>query len=406
MNRDLSTVIARLVLFLCDPESYKEFLKCRGTDAQRLLDLLQDRCLDLDSFSVVKPKIFRALLRLSGASGRHPRCFHLSGLQRVGQHVTGGGFGDIWKGMVRGQSVCVKIMRIFEESNIQAALKEFGREAVIWRQMCHQNVLQFFGLYHLDNRLCLLSPWMEEGNIVKFIAAKKPTTGKRLSLILDVAIGLEYLHERRIVHGDLKGLNILVTPSRRACIADFGVSSIANSMAGRFTPSTSKTQGGTARYQAPEILRGKRQNHFGSDVYAFACVCYEIMAEKRPFHEFPVDGTVTFKVLEGNRPSRSISCSGTRARDGLWNLMQKCWEEDALMRPTASEIVKRLAAPLIGAKPTPSASDWDNKFTSKFRRSMQAEPLLPSVTQIERTLFGNWLVHISLLLVHTYLLTS
>jgi hypothetical protein len=110
----------------------------RGTDAQRLLDLLQDvsaafyvtpvqlnnnQFLDLDSFSVVKPLICKALLRLSRASDLHPRCFPLSELQKVGHQVAAGGFGDIWKGLVGGQSVCVKVMRIFQESDVEAVLK-------------------------------------------------------------------------------------------------------------------------------------------------------------------------------------------------------------------------------------------------------------------------------------------
>ncbi|KAJ7809852.1 hypothetical protein B0H14DRAFT_2288499, partial [Mycena olivaceomarginata] len=68
--------------------------------------------------------------------------------------VAGGGFGDIWKGLVRGQSVSIKIMRIL------TALKKFGREALIWCQLCHPDVLPFFGLYTVQNRLCLISPWM------------------------------------------------------------------------------------------------------------------------------------------------------------------------------------------------------------------------------------------------------
>jgi hypothetical protein len=69
--------------------------------------------------------------------------------------------------------------------------------------------------------------------------------------------------------------------------------------------------------------------------------------------------------------------------------MQKCWEQDTRMRPTASEIVERLGGLSIGAQTTSSTSDWSDEFTSKFRRSQQAEPLLPSVTQIERMLFGD-----------------
>ncbi|KAJ6551314.1 kinase-like domain-containing protein [Mycena capillaripes] len=282
-------------------------------------------------------------------------------------------------------------MRIFEDSDVEAVLKEFSREALIWRQLCHPNVLPFFGLYHLENRLCLVSPWMEYGNIMKFLAKNNSSNTDRLSLILDVALGLQYLHKQKVIHGDLKGLNILVTPSRRACIADFGHSLIANAMTLRFTHSTVTGRGGTARYQAPELFLGQSpsQKHFGSDVYAFACVCYEIMTGKVPFHELPNDMVVMFKVAEGERPSRPMSCSGTTVLDSLWDLLQHCWEGRAEMRPKVPRIVERLVAPSIGAKSISSTTDWDDKSTSKFRRSLQPEPLLPSVSQIERMLFGD-----------------
>ncbi|KAJ7883497.1 kinase-like domain-containing protein [Mycena olivaceomarginata] len=361
IKRDVPILVARLVLYLNDPVSYKELLSSCGRDAQQLLDLLQD-LLDLNSFSVVKPFLFKALLRLSRSSGLHPRCLALSGLKTVGQQVTGGGFGDIWKGFVRGQSVCVKIMRVFEDSNVEAVLKyiqEFGREAVIWRQFCHPNLLPFFGIYYLDSRLCLVSPWMEYGNVIKFLTAEKPTNAERLSLILDVAIGLQYLHAQKIVHGDLKGLNILVTPSRRACIADFGLSTIAETMTLRFTHSTVTARGGTARYQAPELFEDEdpARIHYGSDVYTFSCVSYEILSGMAPFYELRNDMDVMMRVGQGYCPPRPELCSGT-AIDGLWELMEQCWEQSPQMRPTAFEIVKRLGGPSIGAQTVSSTSDW------------------------------------------------
>ncbi|KAJ7485303.1 kinase-like domain-containing protein, partial [Mycena latifolia] len=340
MNRDISVLVARLVTFLRDSGSYKRFLTSRGARAQNLLDLLQD-LLDHDGFSVVRPLLFKVLLRLSRDSGLHPHCFPISGLQKVGQQVTAGGFGDIWKGLVRGQSVSVKIMRLFQDEDIEAALKEFGREALIWRQLCHPNLLPFFGLYYLDSRLCLVSPWMVKGNIMQFLS-KEPHDVNRFSLILDVALGLEYLHENHVVHGDLKALNILVTPSRRACIADFGLSSIVNTMTLRFTHSSTNVRGGTARYQSPELFRGESQSYFGSDVYAFACVCYEILTGKVPFYEVLNEMTVMFKVVEGKRPTRLISCSGTTAFDSLWDLLESCWKAKPIFRPTATQIVDRL----------------------------------------------------------------
>ncbi|KAJ7719093.1 kinase-like domain-containing protein [Mycena maculata] len=382
LNRDILVVVVRLVLLLRAPESYKEFLASRETDAQAFLDLLQN-LLDHDSFLAIRPLLFKALLRLSRASGLYPTCFALSGLQKVGHQVAAGSFGDIWKGLVRGQSVSVKIMRVFQETDVQATLKEFGREAVIWRQLCHPNLLPFFGLYYLDKRLCLVSPWMQNGNILEYLR-KEPAGTNRLSLILDVALGVEYLHRNRVVHGDLKAINILVTPSRRACIADFGLSSIADVITLRFTHSTAIVRGGTTRYQAPELLRGESHNHFGSDVYAFACVCYEILTGKAPFFEIFNDAAVMFKVLGGSRPARPDGCF-----DGLWDLLQDCWKENQAERPTSGQIVQRLVGPSILATTTQSTTDWDEEFSSKFRRSLQIQPLLPSVTQIEHMIFGD-----------------
>ncbi|KAJ7043120.1 kinase-like domain-containing protein, partial [Mycena alexandri] len=284
-----------------------------------------------------------SLLRLSRASGLHPQCFPLLGLEKIGQQVAAGGSGDIWKGLVQGQIVSVKIMRIFQDKDIKAALKEFSREALIWRQLCHPNLLPFFGVYYLDSRLCLVSPWMENGNIVDFLRNEPPNTN-RLSLIVDVALGLQYLHEQNIVHGDLKAINVLVTPLHRACIADFGLSTIVNAMSLQFTHSTADMQGGTARYYAPELFRpkSKMQKHLGSDIYAFAYVCYEILTGDVPFHDEKNDMAVMFQVLTGERPARPLACSGTKELDNLWELLGKCWDGEAELRPKASYIVEQL----------------------------------------------------------------
>ncbi|KAJ7732237.1 kinase-like domain-containing protein [Mycena maculata] len=341
--------------------------------------------LDLFPESTNRPVLCKALLRLSRASDLHPTCFPLFGLQKLEQQVAAGAFGDIWKSRLRGQSVSVKMMRIFRDADIKAVLKEFGREALIWRQLSHPNLLPFYGLYYVENRLCLVSPWMESGHILDFLK-NAPSDTNRVSLILDIALGLEHLHKERILHGDLKGMNILVTPSGRACIADFGLSTMTDVMTLRFTHSTANSHGGTARYQAPELLLGESLNHFGSDVYAFACVCYEILIGKVPFFELPNDMAVSLKVIGGHRPSRP---SSTPVDDGLWRLLQDCWQHASEERPTIAQIVQKLVNPEIGAETDQTATDWDETLSSKFRRSLQHSPLLPSVTEIENRISGD-----------------
>ncbi|KAK7001927.1 kinase domain-containing protein [Favolaschia claudopus] len=390
---------ARLVSSLQTRDGYDAFLEHRGTEAQEMLDLLQD-LLDLESFSIIRPMLFKAMWRLSRASNLYPRCFTLTGLHKVGTQVAGGGYGDIWKGLVREQSVCVKMLRIFQESDIAIAVKEFGAEALIWRQLCHPNVLPFFGLYYIEQRLCLISPWMENGHIMEFLRANSPDTQKRFSMILDVASGLEYLHNQNAIHGDLKGINILVTPSERACIADFGLSIIVNVMTLRLTTSTTANHRGTTRYNAPELFEQGAKT-FASDIYAFGCVAYEIMTGQLAFRELINDVQIILGVLKGKRPERLPCCTGTPALDKFWELLEMCWDGEKEKRPSACGIAKQLIQPPIGAAMTPMESaDWDDQFTARFRRSINMEPLLPTVNQLEGMMFGEGKTRLLLFLPH------
>jgi serine/threonine protein kinase len=115
---------------------------------------------------------------------------------------------------------------------------------------------------------------------------------------LDVALGLEYLHGENIIHGDLKGVrlrlslaswitcvtmliqvNILVSPSRRACLSDFGLATARDSKPTVRTYMSTSRATGTLRWQAPELLLDTdtdSRTTFATDVYAFAMVCYEV----------------------------------------------------------------------------------------------------------------------------------
>ncbi|KAJ6487027.1 kinase-like domain-containing protein, partial [Mycena sanguinolenta] len=328
-------------------------------------------------------RLFAALKRLSRASGLHPRCFPLTDL-KLGEHVAGGSFSDVYKASLRGQSVAAKVVRVFTKMEVDAAVKSFGQEAVIWRQLSHPNLLPFFGLYYLGPRLCLVSPWMENGDIHTFLKRHPCDIDRR---ILDVALGLKHLHEKDVVHGDLKTANVFVTSSFRACIADFGLSSIVVGSSIQLTDSSMRARGGTLRYQAPELLKGGHNNS-ESDVFALACVCYELFTEKLPFHELRSPLAVITAVLVGSRPSPTASCATYPA---LWNLIQDCWREQPEVRPTAAQIVERLRISALQACATVAGppTDWDDTLTSRFRRSLHPERSFPTITELEYMIFGT-----------------
>ncbi|KAJ6460244.1 kinase-like domain-containing protein, partial [Mycena sanguinolenta] len=315
-----------------------------------------------------------ALLWLSREYRLYPTCFALRGLEPIECYPIPGSFGDIWKGTISGQVVALKVLRFFQETDPLERFRRIGREATVWRQLSHPNVLPFFGLSYLNQRLCLISPWMENGSISQYLHRNSPSTVDRLSLILDVALGLEYLHKNNVVHGDLTGDNILVTRENRACIADFGLSSLGDTP-GLWETSTDCSSGsGGIIILAPELIIGDTEPHFGSDVYAFACLCYQTLTARAPFSELFGPAMVLLRVLDGYRPIRPDSWPVTPVLDNLWNLVQDCWKEHSTERPLIGQVVERLTGPSIGATTQP-ATDWDETLTPKFRRSLQTEPL-------------------------------
>ncbi|KAL0570838.1 hypothetical protein V5O48_011121 [Marasmius crinis-equi] len=123
----------------------------------------------------------------------------------------GGGFGDIWKGEIGSfatdrMECAVKIVRRYRKEH-ENAFKTHLREAILWRQLKHPNVLPFLGIYHLDNNrkdICLVSPFMENGHLHDFLTNSRPEDVHGQTLMYDIASGVEYLHNEDIIHGDLK----------------------------------------------------------------------------------------------------------------------------------------------------------------------------------------------------------
>lgn len=212
-----SVIYSLFVSIFQDRHRYDALLSYRGDSAQQILDLLQmvhsifSSCL-LYVFSLkyaqlldypaagsaAKKSLLVTLARLSSKSGLHPRCFILTGILRGKSPLASGSFGDIWKGDFNGQPVCLKIIKMYESSNKDKWLKvlrcvfclrvshfqkllswylmfsqAFSKEAVLWSQISHPNVLPFYGIFHLDEvhgRICLVSPWMDRGNINEYLS--------------------------------------------------------------------------------------------------------------------------------------------------------------------------------------------------------------------------------------------
>ncbi|KAJ6563362.1 kinase-like protein [Mycena vulgaris] len=220
-------------------------------------------------------------------------------------------------------------------------LQIFFREALCWGHLNHPNILPFLGvdMRILTPAFCLFSPWMDNGNLMNFLA-KNPDFDP-LKAAIDTAEGLRYLHELDppIVHGDIRGANILVTSELRCCLADFGLAVVATEMS-----ITSVRHGGTEAWMAPEILRGIPAGTAPSptrDIY----ICLRMFTGKPPFYGIP-RGAATLKVVNGERPPRpAVGASGQEINDEIWDIITSCWKHQATERPSAGQVLQDLGIP-------------------------------------------------------------
>ncbi|KAF9443484.1 kinase-like protein [Macrolepiota fuliginosa MF-IS2] len=333
-----------------DERKTKAIKNLKGDDAQSVIDFLYSVLSRSQLSEKVEKYTWIMLYKLSRASELYPRCYTLKDI-KPGRVEDGGGICDIYKGHHSGQELCLKVVRLFSAETREAALKSLGKEAILWSGFRHPNITPFYGVYYFESRerICLVSPWMDNGNLNTYLM-RNPAV-PRIPLIHDIISGLEYLHSKHVVHGDLKGANVLVNASQRACLADFGLSTICTNNTLPFVQTTNNNPGYTLRWAAPEILASSKQSK-ESDIWAFGSVCYEVLTRKMPYHECPVDTAVMFRILAEQpeqpeqhlptRPKANATPGIDQISEEMWTLMKQCWNKKAGDRPKCSDIKRSL----------------------------------------------------------------
>ncbi|KAF9457392.1 kinase-like domain-containing protein, partial [Collybia nuda] len=286
----------------------------------------------------------RLVVKLSNLSGVVPVSLIIHGIiLRDKEAVFGGGFADIYKASYKGQEVAMKRMRVFQRGPEQHKMHQaFCKEAILWKSFNHPNVLPFLGVDSsvFPPNLCMVSPWMHCGTILRHLSEN---WGVNIDKLIDeIAQGLGYLHSQKVVHGDLRGNNILINDRWEACLADFGLSIISDATLSK----ESSNRHGSVRWMAPELLQPEafELDRFvrttASDIYAFGCVCLEVYTGKPPFVDVVHEPAVMFGVLEGKRPVQPSSDAGRPISNNVWSLIEQCWSQEPSARPSTRRVIE------------------------------------------------------------------
>ncbi|KAH9148620.1 hypothetical protein AeRB84_008070 [Aphanomyces euteiches] len=295
-----------------------------------------------------------------------------------------GGSATVFKGKYQGQVVAVKCFdRISaDSSDLENIIQS---EIICWEAISHEPyILTFIGACTKVSRPIIVME-LCDNNIRRFV---RDWPEMLLPMVYQFACGLASIHNANVIHGDLKGDNVLVTFQKTVAVADFGLSRTVTSLE---TSKTGDKRVGTLNWMSPEQYFTPRNVTTKSDIWSFGMTVWEVLCNDIPYRGCSENDFADYIFqVEDDRPEKPYDLG--QQLEPLWILITRCWRLDPAARPTASEIVDFLQThsgdqltSQEDSSPLPCIEDLEQfqLFNVESNEFVVPEETIKSVTSLE-----------------------
>ena len=211
------------------------------------------------------------------------------------EEIGRGGMAVVYKALHTSLERIVAIKELHSSLRDDRELVErFKREAKAAASLNHPNIVQVYDFWNDKNTYYLAMEYID-GVDLKTILERCGRLPLEVALIIAAQISdaVDFAHQRKIVHRDIKTGNIIVSKKGIVKLADFGIAHIMDTTGSHLTQSGIVL--GTPAYMSPEQVRGDKLTE-ASDIFSFGIVVYEMLTGKKPFVE-DTDEKVIYKIL-------------------------------------------------------------------------------------------------------------
>ncbi|CAN1300693.1 Mitogen-activated protein kinase kinase kinase YODA [Linum perenne] len=232
---------------------------------------------------------------------------------KKGRPLGRGTFGDVFLGFnsESGEMCAMKEVTLFsDDAKSRESVQQLGQEIAMLSRLRHPNIVQYYGTETVEDKLYIYLEYVSGGSIHKLLQdygafgeiAIRTYTKQILS-------GLAYLHGKNTVHRDIKGANILVDPSGRVKVADFGM--------------------------AKHVIKNSSGCNLAVDIWSLGCTVLEMASGKPPWSQY--EGVAAmFKI--GN--SRELPVIPDHLSDDGKDFIMQCLQRNPSHRPTSSQLLE------------------------------------------------------------------
>ncbi|CAM9694692.1 unnamed protein product, partial [Phaeothamnion confervicola] len=219
------------------------------------------------------------------------------------------------------------------------------QEIDLMKQLNHPNIVRYRGTQLTANELHIFMDFVPGGSLSSLIHKFGPLSeGLCCMYAAQVLRGLSYLHDRRVVHRDIKGANILVDMGGVCKLADFGACKSLEHLANGGADGQNSIRG-SPYWIAPEVVR---QTPYApaADIWSVGCTLVEMATGKPPFSEFDSLVAALFHIATSKEAPEPPAHLSPLAKDFL----RQCMHPEPEMRPSARELLRH---PFVAAGQRP-----------------------------------------------------
>ena len=242
----------------------------------------------------------------------------------------------LYNGYFNGKEVAIKMYHQVESRSITLPLSCVRRETDMLSSLNHPNIVEKFG-FCLDP-VCVLMEKAPLGNLYEKLMDTEVEISRavRVHIACQVASALSYLHRRDIIYRTLKASSILLWSLDFKCDASIKLANFER--AAYQSPSVLMSKITFSSYPAPEMLRYSFGEEYTEkvDIYAFGILLYELVTRWQPY-----GGT-----SNGAHPQKpKLSGVVTTSYSTIEKLIEECWQEESMSRPSADGLLHQLSQP-------------------------------------------------------------
>ncbi|CAM0903382.1 unnamed protein product [Alopecurus aequalis] len=253
---------------------------------------------------------------------------------KKGKLIGRGTFGHVYVGFNSdsGEMCAMKEVTLFlDDPKSKESAKQLGQEISLLSRLQHPNIVRYYGTETVDDRLYIYLEYVSGGSIHKLLQEYGQLGEPAIrSYTQQILSGLAYLHAKNTVHRDIKGANILVDPSGRVKLADFGMAKHIN---GQQCPFSFK---GSPYWMAPEVIKSSNGGcNLAVDIWSLGCTVLEMATSKPPWSQYEGIAAM-FKI--GN--SKELPPIPDHLSEQAKDFIRKCLQRDPSQRPSAMELLQ------------------------------------------------------------------